>query len=428
MIFLRYFVFAGLVGCSLATFAQDTLRLTLPETERIFFEKNYQILAQRFNIQAADAAVRQARLYSNPNIAVLTNAYNPQTGKLFPLQSPTAEEINSGQYPSGQMDIQISQLITTAGKRSKLVRLSQSNRQLQNLAFDDLIRTLRFQLYSQYAELYFDLQAYRLLQTEAAQQRLLVRAMQISFRQGGVSAYEVTRLEAELQSIQADMNHYLSQIADDQAAVKVFLGVRDLTAIEPAEPPLALRELPALNAAADSAQANRPDLKVAFEQVEYAQRNIDLQKAQRVPDLRAGLEFDRFGNAYRNLLGINLAMDIPVFNRNQGNIKIAQIQAEGSKKAIEYQQVIVQNQVMDTYTQLRNLTLLNTTVTEEYKNGLKNISTEAVKNYNSRTIGLLDYLDKIRTYKSAQLNLINLRNNLFQSQQELNYVTNSRFF
>jgi cobalt-zinc-cadmium efflux system outer membrane protein len=63
-----------------------------------------------------------------------------------------------------------------------------------------------------------------------------------------------------------------------------------------------------------------------------------------------------------------------------------------------------------------------------YLDRIQSISIEATKAYNARSIGLLDYLDKIRTYQQAQLNRVNLLNNLFNTQQLLNYTTNTRFF
>ena len=48
----------------------DTLRLTLPAAEKTFLDSNLQLLAQRYNIDAQEALVIQARLYPNPNSAL----------------------------------------------------------------------------------------------------------------------------------------------------------------------------------------------------------------------------------------------------------------------------------------------------------------------------------------------------------------------
>jgi cobalt-zinc-cadmium efflux system outer membrane protein len=49
---------------------QDTLRLQLPEAEKMFLDSNLQLLAQRYNIDANQALVIQARLWPNPNFSI----------------------------------------------------------------------------------------------------------------------------------------------------------------------------------------------------------------------------------------------------------------------------------------------------------------------------------------------------------------------
>src|SRR5271170_4589398 len=63
---------------------QDTLRLTLPEAEKMFLDSNLQLLAQRYNIDANQALVIQARLWPNPNFSVGHTLYSAQLRQFFP--------------------------------------------------------------------------------------------------------------------------------------------------------------------------------------------------------------------------------------------------------------------------------------------------------------------------------------------------------
>ena len=121
-------------------------------------------------------------------------------------------------------------------------------------------------------------------------------------------------------------------------------------------------------------------------------------------------------------------MDVPVFNRNQGNIKAAEIQNELAKVGQQSATAIVQSDVLNAYDRLDGYYRLNATYPDTYRERLQNISVEATRSYNERVITLLDYLDKIRTYQQGQLNLINLQKSLYQAQQQVNFVTNTRFF
>src|SRR5215831_13675306 len=67
--------------------AQDTLRVTLDEAEKQFLQYNFLLLAAKYQVSVADAAIIQAKLYPNPNFLIEQGAYNPETKKWFDLSS-----------------------------------------------------------------------------------------------------------------------------------------------------------------------------------------------------------------------------------------------------------------------------------------------------------------------------------------------------
>lgn len=406
----------------------DTLRVSLPQLEQQFLDRNFQLLAQRYQIDITQAAITQAGLRPNPNLLAQTNLYNPNTGKILPLATPSKAELDQQMYNSGYFMVQVQQLIQLAGKRSKLVALAESNRSLAQLAFRDLLRTLRYQLYSTYANLYYDLQALRLFQAELARQQRLTESYRVALQTGGVAPYEVTRLEVATRDLQANIADYITQIADEQATLRVLLRQTGRAFIYPAETPLQTGTLPPLATALDSALTHRPDVALTQEQINNAQRSLNLERARRVPDLTTGIMYERYGNAFPNFVAGQLSIDLPVRNRNQGAIRAAEFTLRSANAGFENQQGVVQSDVLNAYDKLTAYYSQFNTRPAGYLERIQNISVEATRAFNARTISLLDYIDKIRTYQQAQLNNINLENNLFQSQQLLNYATNTRFF
>ena len=406
----------------------DTLRISLPDLEQQVLARNYQLLAQRYQIDITGASITQAGLRPNPNLWFQTNLYNPGTGKILPLATPSQADIQAQNFSSGYYAVQLQQVIMLAAKRSKLVALAESNRTLAQIAFRDVLRTLRFQLYSTYANLYFDMQALNLFQAELARQQRLVESYRIAQQTGGVAPYEVTRLDVSNRDLQANIANYLSQIADSQATLRVLLRQPANTFLMPVGLPVTTPAPPSVATAIDSALTNRPDLALSQEQINNASRSLTLEKARRVPDLTTGVLYERYGNAYVNFFGLQASMDLPIRNRNQGAIRAAELTAKSVQAGVENQQAIVQSDVLNAYDKLNAYYDQVNTRPNGYLDRIQNISVEATKAYNARVIGLLDYLDKIRTYQQAQLNNINLLNNLFQSQQQLDYVTNTKFF
>ncbi|GAB4046849.1 TolC family protein [Spirosoma litoris] len=406
----------------------DTIRQSLPQLEQLFVERNFQLLAQRYQIDIADAAITQAGLRPNPNLWFQGNLYNPNTHKILPFKTPSQADQDAGIYNSGYFAVQLQQVILLAGKRSKLVALAESNKSLARLAFRDIMRTLHYQLYTTYTNLYYDLQGLKLFEDELGRQQRLLESYRIALQSGGVAPYEVTRLEVAIRDLQANSANYQTQIADDQATLRILLRQSAKSFILPTELPPLRTTLPALATALDSAQTNRPDIGLSQEQINNAERSLALEKARRTPDLTTGVLFERYGNAYNNFTGFQLSMDLPVRNRNQGAIRSAETTLKSVTSGLENQQVVVQSDVLNAFDKLNTYYAQLAARPAGYLDRIQNISVEATKAYNSRSIGLLDYLDKIRTYQQAQLNNLNLLNNLYNTQQLLNYTTNTRFF
>ena len=145
----------------------------------------------------------------------------------------------------------------------------------------------------------------------------------------------------------------------------------------------------------------RPDLQAAQRGVLAARSQIALAKANSKQDLTVTMD-------YTHLAGDNLAafffqIPLPIFNRNQGEVArtyYALAQSQYMEKAAEEQ---VKTDLKNAYE-----TLLNTRdVVQLYDNGYLGESEESVKlarnSYAGGTVGLLDFLDALRSYRSTQL-------------------------
>ncbi|HNP76097.1 MAG TPA: TolC family protein, partial [Cyclobacteriaceae bacterium] len=308
----------------------DTTSLTFSQAQEIFLRRNYQLLAQQFNINAAKAAVKQARLWNNPLLFVETNAYNPTNKKTFSL-GETPFKWYDGTPLQGQLQVQINQLFLLAGKRSKMVELALTNQSIQETAFTDLMRCLHFELLQAFVALYYDQQSMGILHEEERQLTRLIQIELIALDKGAISEYEVTRLQFELQDIRRSIKDYLDQIADDEKNLKLLLSAepniyyRPVWQEQPQPAPALVEQL------IDSAMVNRPEMEIASLSVAYNRTNLKLQKAYAIPDLNLGANYDRSGNAWYNYSGVNMAFTLPLFNRNQGNIKMVQQQFQQSE-------------------------------------------------------------------------------------------------
>jgi cobalt-zinc-cadmium efflux system outer membrane protein len=162
--------------------------------------------------------------------------------------------------------------------------------------------------------------------------------------------------------------------------------------------------------------------------VNYSQLNLRLQKAMAVPDLQVGFAYDKQGNFERNYNGLNISMPLPFFNRNQGNIKTAKALAESSKAQLQGQEDQLSHEVaLSLESALRTEKLLED-FDPDFGNDYTKMMTEVEKNFKSRNLGLLEFLDLYDAYRSNVLKMNELKYNRLHALENINYSTGSQLF
>ncbi|HEV7382173.1 MAG TPA: TolC family protein [Dyadobacter sp.] len=413
-----------LLAVSLPDYAQDTLRLSLAQAQEQFIKKNFVLIAQKFNVNIAEAGVQQARLWYNPNLFVETNLYNGYTHKVLPYGKQTDLVNPTG----GVINIQLQQVLSLTASRSKLVKLAESNVSIQQAAFEDVMRNARFALAQTYGNLINEQAKLRMLDEEKDRLENLLTAFRAKLKLGVIAPYEVTRLELEQKNFEKDLSDLNVQIAQDEANLRVLLGTGGSAYIVPTDEVSPNYANPNLSQLLDLAFANRPDLKVAEQQIQYNQNNLTYQKSLATPNLTVGADYQRVGSAFPHYLGTQLLMDLPVRNRNQGNIQSAKLGIDQSKTTAELSHLQVEQDVVAASRKYREALSLQQKLSPAYLESIEEISKNATEDYGKRIIDLVSFIDKIRAYKDAQLNIIDLKNSTFQAQQQLNFVTNSKTF
>lgn len=390
----------------------DTVRITLQKAEKQFLEKNLQLLAEKYNIDIARAAVIQARLYNNPNIQISTALYNQEQKKILDVSNST-----------GQYGIGIQQLIILAGKRNKQIKLAELNTRQAENSFFDLMRTLRFTLRGDFYNVYFlqnSVNAY------TAQINTLVNlntAYADLQTKGVVTLKDAVRIKSLLYALKAEQTGLQNQLNDAEAELQLLLQDNKTWFVPQADSSTLAAGIDKYNlqSLVDTAYVNRYDLKLASNTVLYNQQNYALQRALRVPDLTLGAEFDKRGSYINNASFLNAAIDLPFFNRNQGNIKAARISTEQSKTLFELQKLTVENDVQRAYTKMLTTHKMLQSFDPGFRSQFQRLMDGVTENFLKRNISLIDFTDFVESYKNNVLQLNQLQNDRMQAIEALNF-------
>ncbi|MBS7564439.1 TolC family protein [Mucilaginibacter sp. Bleaf8] len=399
----------------------DTLRITLPDAEDLFLKNNLSLIAQRYNIADAQAQVITAKLFNNPEIQLQHGLYNPTAKKFF-------DTSHEGQ----EYQADVSQLITTAGKRNKNIQLANLNVQLAQYQFFDLLRTLRYTLRTDFFQIYYQQQSAKVYAEEISSLSKILKAFQEQYAKGNIAQKEVLRIQSQLYTLQTEQATLQNSIDDVQSEFKLLLKADPkvyVSAVYQADPAATMNlQSVAYPQLLDSAYTNRADLKAARTAVDYSNTNLRLQKANAVPDITILAGYDKQGNYIRDYNYVGIAMPLPFFNRNQGGIKQARIAVDASKTQLELQQDQVQSQLANSYQSAIRLDRLANSFDPKFKTDFNHLIDEVFKNYQRRNISLLEFLDFYDSYKSNTLQLNTLQQDRANSLEQLNYVTGTSFF
>ncbi|OUJ72654.1 TolC family protein [Hymenobacter crusticola] len=397
----------------------DTVQLTLPQAEQRFVQNNFSLLAQQYNVTAAEAQIQQAKLWDNPTISLEQNTYNPTTGKHFDMTK------------SGESIVQVQQLFSIAGRRKAAGRVAQQNALVEQFNFQDLQRNLRYQLRTTFYDLFFKQQTVGAYDREINSFRRTVAQYQGQYDKGNIALKEVIRLKAFLFQLENERQGLLTDIAGQEADLRVLIRDNAGTYYRPQADPSRLQGLGvgsySVEQLADTAQIARADLRARQADVEQQNQNLRLQRAIAAPDLAVGYVYDRAGSYIQNYNALTLGIAVPIFNRNQGNIRSAQAQIESSKAQLNQQQLIVQNDVQEAYrlTQQTNELYQNT---NRSTGDFDRLITGIEQSYAKRNITIVEFLDFYESYKNNLVLLNQLRSNRMRAFEQLNFSVGRPIF
>lgn len=403
------------------TFAQqDSVQLDLKQAEILFLKNNFDLLASNYQIDQAKAEVITAKLFDNPELEYENLFYNHETKKF--LQTS---------FEYGQYAASISQLIKLAGKRNKNIKLAQTGVKMAELEYFDVIRSLKFELRSTFYKAYFTAQSVGVYQAQIQSTEDLLKAYNIQLKSGNVALKDVVRIKSLLIGLKSEQTSLLNDLEDDLRDLRIICGLEPNTNLY-----LKLNQNNQLRNISqtpysqliDSAITNRTDLKLAKTSLEYNEMNLKLQKAMAIPDVELSLAYDLKGNYPEKYTGIGLKIPIPLFNRNQGEIKKAKVGIDAANTAIKKQELQLSNEVFNSYrTALRNEKLYNE-IDPAFSLDFDKLINGLIKNFRERNISLIEFLDLYESYKDNVLQINNLKLQRLSSLEELNYVTGSNIF
>jgi len=409
------FIFSTIVNGQ--QFSKDTFTLTLHQADSILISRNLLLLAEKCNINATKALIIQAGVFNNPSLTVNQNVYN------------TEYQINGGRKwfdfsNNGETNLQIEQLFFLAGKRNKRIKLAKLTADREESVYFDLVRSLKYSMRNGFYNIYFLGKIIAVYDKEIASLSKLISVATEEYEKGYFSKKELLRLKSMLFALENEKLGYKTQRITAQNEFNVFMRTENMFYIplpnkEPIDS-LSFLELK-LEPLVDTAYQHRYDLKTVQSDLQISQVNLSYQKSLAVPDFTLSGGWDRNGSYVHNYNFIGLQIDLPVFNRNQGNIRSAISDIEAGKYKLQGMEYRVKADVLESYASALETNNLYNKFDNKFTTDLDRLMEEMLSNYEKKNISLIEFLDYYDAYKQNAVQVNNLLYNRVIAFENINY-------
>lgn len=410
------FLFMGI-----SSFAQEqkTLELSMKEAEAIFIDQNLALISNKYNINVKEAQLRQNQLWPNPQLNLELAVWDGDDKQWF------RNDYNA------QRVVAIEQEIIVGGKRRSQKKLDQIEIDISELEYSDLIRTLKKEVRLTFAEFYYSNKKVEKLKQGIEPLEGLVYKYQAQYEKGNTSKTDIIRLKTLLLSLQKQYLDERNNLAELDASLKVLLNIKhDVNIVAVYVENNFNHEQVLINndTLLESALINRPDIQILDKEKQYALQQIDREKKEAIPNLTLGALYDRRGAAQNDYVGLTLGTEIPIFDRNQGNIQKAKIEADKAEidklQQLEelHGEVAVANKRYWLSQEIQN------SIDDSFYTDLESVLQSSLNQFSKKNMSLLEFVDFYESVEEGIEQFIEIQLDSIQSKEEINFVSGKDIF
>lgn len=390
-------------------YAQNVISLT--QALKTATEQNPYMKVGALEVDASRADIVTAKLRPNPILN------NQSLQALRPSQLANNPKLLTGE--SMQTWWQLTKEFQLSGQRKNRIDYANQNVKLAEKEYAEFQRGLYTDVAFKWVEAWNTRKQIDLLKTAVNNIDTLVTINSYRFKKQIITETELyrTQLIAKQYKIQiSELNQELRQQLNE---LQLMIGAKENLSISTSAD-LGVDSFLKVDSLLADAYASRTDLQYFQTRQSVMESNIKLQQSLAFPKTEAGFIY----NPQNTLpyFGIYATVELPFFDRNQGEIKKAKVQREQALTQIE----AVQNTIR---TEVQNASLQRETnqnnlkgyalITEQADQILKNVR----YSYSVGGTTIIDFLEAQRSWLETQQQYTNLLHKYHQSQIQLLSVT-----
>ena len=305
--------------------------ISLADAKEMSFQKNWDLLAARSGIDAAQAQLIVAKEFPNPTVSL-------STAKIGDRENSTT--LGNGIWDRNYDTIAaVTQLIEIGGKRGDRQLAAHAGAVSARATFFDAMRLLNQGVTKAYVAAVLAGENARILNESAGYLRHEADLAEVKFKAGAISDSDEKQIEISAEQFELQAKSAVAAAVQARIAVEILLGVNQPKGNwTPADSLDKLIAQPVTVTNELKPEVARPDVLAATANLESSVANLKLQKAMRIPDpsISMGVEHNPPGGGPPvDTFNIGVSFPLPLWNRNGGNIKAAEAGRDQSEIALQ---------------------------------------------------------------------------------------------
>lgn len=369
------------------------VRIDLDQAIKLAIEHNHALQAVRTLIPQSQAEEVTASLRPNPVLtgdSLFVPLFSPHS-----LNSSTLDEIS-------EFDLGVSYLFERGHKRQARIRAARDQTAVTESSVADAKRVLTFSVAQQFIQVLLAKSTLAFANQDLASFQKTVNISEAQYKAGGISEGDLLMTKLQLLQFQTDVSAARVALVQARAALRQSVGYDALPANFEVIGSLAYvpLHLNLMDAEAKALQT-RPDLLAAKEGITAADSQYLLAKANGKRDFTGQLNYTHVSAL--NNVSVFGSIQIPVFDRNQGEIARTHYAISQSQQAEAAVSDLVLTDVKSAYAAVQT----NSQVVDLYQSGYLKESQDSLNiseyAYRRGAASLLNFLDAERTYRATQL-------------------------
>ena len=387
-------------------------RVTMAQALDLAVQRNQAMRARRLDVDQSRADEVTSGL--RPNLVF--TSLNQGFPVFDPSQLTWDYVANSQTFTQG-----VSYLFERGGKRDKRIQVARDTTDLTARTVADAERQLRFQV----AQAFIGVLLAR-SNLELARENLRDFAEVVGINKQRMTSGDLAEgdyLKIALQKLQFEQDVSAAEVAllQGKAALRQLVGYETVTEEFDVVGELAHRKFSITpEKLQEAALAARPDLQAARAATKLAGDTVALAEGNRARDVTGEIEYERFGPT--NALGFFVSFELPIHDRNQGEIARSKAGALQAQEAESSARVGVLTDLADAYAGFQT----NDRVASLYESGYLEQANQSreISNYAYRrgAGSLLDLLEAERTHRATELAYRQALAAYMVSVEQINFV------